>query len=301
VRITPVDNAGPGGAAPTPAADVVDPTDVVRERRLQTLPPGVFTVRLSGRLPKWQSWPIQVVLLLVAIGVWEAMSRIGDMRFTISSPKAVAERLGQWWENGSLVDGVLATLSAAGYGFAIGAAAGAVLGLLLGWFRVVGHLLEPFVLALYTLPKVALAPLFVLWFGIDLLPKVVLTAVLIFFLVFLTTQQAAMSVDRASVEMVYLLGGGRLSSLQKVVIPTALVGVFNGFKIALPYALIGPVIGEFMASRKGLGFLIKNSTDQLDPAGVFAGLVVLVVLALLLSLLLKEFEKRVLSWRTEQH
>lgn len=293
-------------AQPTDAGtdDATRGRTVQDDQRMQelanNLPVSKRTVRVSSNLPRRVSLPIQIVLTILVIVGWEYFSRSFHWERSVSRPSEVVDQLREWWSTGELQSGLRATLAAAGLGAVIGAGVGTVTGMLLGWFRFIGNILEPFVVALYTLPKVALAPLFVLWFGINLQPKVVLTAVLVFFVVFLTTQQAAAAVDRESVEMVYLMGGKSLAVLQKVVVPHALIGMFSGFKIALPYVLIGPVIGEFMASSEGIGFLIKNATDTLNTAGVFAGLTLLMVMALILSAILRAVEHYVLSWREDQ-
>lgn len=239
---------------------------------------------------------VQVLVLALALVAWESISTAYDFEFWVSSPSSVWEQLVEWSESGELWLGLKATLLITVLGFVPGAAAGALIGFLLGWFRTLGRICEPFVLAFYTLPKIALAPLFVLWFGIDVLPKVVLSAVLVFFLVFFTTFQGAKNVDRSMLEMGYLMGGSKFAVFRKVVVPTSAVWVFSGLKISLPYALIGAVVGEFIAATEGIGFMIKNSTNEFNTAGVFAGLVVLMAVALALTGVLRLVELRLLHW-----
>jgi NitT/TauT family transport system permease protein len=239
----------------------------------------------------------QVIIVVVAVATWELVSRGFDLGFWISSPSAVWDQLVSWADTGELWTGLKATLMVTVLGFVPGAFVGALTGFLFGWFRTLGRVLEPFVLALYTLPKIALAPLFILWFGIGTLPKVVLAAVLVFFLVFFTTFQGAKTVDRSMLEMGYLMGGDKLPVFTKIVVPTSAVWVFSGFKIALPYALIGAVVGEFIAATEGIGFMIKNATNEFNTAGVFAGLVVLMILATVLTQLLRLIESRILHWQ----
>ncbi|MFB6395465.1 ABC transporter permease [Polymorphospora lycopeni] len=239
---------------------------------------------------------IQVVIVATGLTLWEVLSRAFGWEFWVSSPSAVWEQLTTWARTDELWSGLRATLLVTVLGFVPGALIGALTGFLFGWFRTLGRICEPFVLALYTLPKIALAPLFVLWFGIDLLPKVVLAAVLVFFLVFFTTFQGAKSVDRSLLEMGYLMGGGKLAVFRKIVIPTSAVWVFSGFKISLPYALIGAVVGEFIAATEGIGFMIKNATNEFNTAGVFAGLVILMVVATALTQALRLAEHKLLHW-----
>lgn len=242
----------------------------------------------------------QIIMVVVALLAWEFGSRTFDLEFWMASPLTVWQQLVSWGGTAELWNGLRATLSVTVLGFVPGALVGALTGFLFGWFRNLGRVCEPFVLAFYTLPKIALAPLFVLWFGLGMLPKVVLAGVLVFFLVFFTTFQGAKTVDRSMLEMGYLMGGSKPAVFRKVVVPTSLVWVFSGFKISLPYALIGAVVGEFIAATEGIGFMIKNATNEFNTAGVFAGLVVLMIVATALSQALRLTEHRLLHWQESE-
>jgi NitT/TauT family transport system permease protein len=173
-----------------------------------------------------------------------------------------------------------------------------VIGFVLGWVRKLGDLLEPFVLSLYTLPKIALAPLFVLWFGIGVMNKIMFSAMLVFFMVFFTTYQGTRQVDRDLVENARLLGASRWGIWTKIAIPYSAVWVFTGLRIGLPYALIGAIVGEFVAAEAGVGFRIKEATSFFNTASVFAGLLVLMAISLALLGVLKLIESRALRWQT---
>ena len=168
---------------------------------------------------------------------------------------------------------------------------------MLGWVKRLGDIFEPFILSLYTLPKIALAPLFVLWFGIGLTNKVMFSAMLVFFMVFFTTYQGTRQVDRDLVENARLLGARRWDIWTKIAIPYSAVWVFTGIRIGLPYALIGAIVGEFIAAEAGVGFRIKEATAFFDTAAVFAGLVVLMLISFCLLAILKFIERRALAWQ----
>lgn len=239
----------------------------------------------------------RVVFLLVVLVVWQlAADRLGAEDW-ISSPLAVATKLASWAAGGTLLSGLQATLIATLGGFVIGAAGGAVLGFLLGWVRPVGDVLSPYLLAFYTVPKIALAPLFVLWFGIGTITKIAVAALLVFFLVFFTTFRGIRDVDRELVDISRVLGASPAQTLRVIGVPSAMIWVFSGLRMALPYALIGAVVGEFIAATDGIGFMINNSTASLDTAGVFAGVIVLMVVAFLLTELLRLAERWVLRWQ----
>jgi NitT/TauT family transport system permease protein len=241
---------------------------------------------------------IQLVVLLVVLAAWEWVARAFHTEFWTSRPSAVAAELLRWGRSGDLASDLRLTLTEAGVGFLIGSVAGALVGFLLGWVRRLGALCEPFVLSLYTLPKIALAPLFVLWFGIGAVNKIMFAAMLVFFMVFFTTFQGVRQVDRDLVANARLLGASRWAIWTKIAIPYAAVWVFTGIRIGLPYALIGAIVGEFVAADAGVGFRIKEATSFFNTAAVFAGLVVLMAISLVLLGLLKVVELRALRWQT---
>jgi NitT/TauT family transport system permease protein len=241
---------------------------------------------------------IQAVIVIVVMSAWEWFSREFHADFWISRPTAVLVALGHWWQSGLLLSDLKLTLTEAGVGFVIGSIAGGLVGFVLGWVQRLGSLFEPFVLSLYTLPKIALAPLFVLWFGIGATNKIMFSAMLVFFMVFFTTFQGVRQVDRDLVENARMLGASRWGIWTKIAVPYSAVWVFTGIRIGLPYALIGAIVGEFVAAEAGVGFRIKEATSFFDTAAVFAGLLVLMAISLVLLGILKLVEKRVLRWQT---
>ena len=241
---------------------------------------------------------LQIVTLTVMIALWEWIADRFDTVFWTSSPSGVLRELVSWAQSGQLASDVALTLTEAGVGFVIGSVAGALLGFLLGWVRRLGDLFEPFVLSFYTLPKVALAPLFVLWFGIGALNKIMFSGLLVFFMVFFTTFQGMRQVDTDLLANARLLGASRLQTFIKIAIPYSAVWVFAGLRIGLPYALIGAIVGEFVAADSGVGYRIKEATSFFNTAAVFAGLVVLMVISLAFLAILKAIERRTLRWQT---
>lgn len=242
-------------------------------------------------------WISRAVLLVVVLALWEVASgRWVDNTF-ISRPSDIVERLREWWSDGTLRTNTWITVQEIVYGFLLGAATGAVAGYLFGASRFVYRVLDPFIMALYSIPKVALAPLFIVWIGIGMDMKVLLAAVTVFFLVFLNTAAAVREVDRGLIDAVRLMGGGRRQIAMKVVLPSSMAGFLTGLKVSVPYALIGAVIGELVASNRGLGYLINDAASQFDTAGVFAALVVLSVIAGVLNILVGMLDHRVNRWK----
>jgi sulfonate transport system permease protein len=242
-------------------------------------------------------WLVRIALVAVVLVLWEiAADRWIDITFT-SRPTDIAGRLGDWAGDGTLWSNSWITVQEIVYGFLLGAAAGVIAGFVLASLNFVYRVLDPFMMALYAIPKVALAPLFIVWFGIGMHMKVLLAAATVFFLVFLNTAAGVREVDRGLVDAVRLMGGSRWQVIRKVVLPSSMTGVLTGLKVAVPYALIGAVIGELVASNRGLGYLINDAAAQFDTAGVFATLVVLSVIAGLLNIVVNLIGKRVNRWK----
>ena len=242
---------------------------------------------------------IQLQMAAAYLGAWQWLSGALHADFWISTPSLVVSALITWYQSGELASDLRTTLTEAGVGFVLGSVAGGLVGFVLGWVRRLGDLLEPFVLSLYTLPKIALAPLFVLWFGIGPANKIMFAAMLVFFMVFFTTYQGTRQVDRELVENARMLGASRWGIWTKIAVPYSAVWVFTGLRIGLPYALIGAIVGEFVAAESGVGFRIKEATSFFNTAAVFAGLLVLMAISLVLLGGLKLVELRVLRWQTE--
>jgi NitT/TauT family transport system permease protein len=239
----------------------------------------------------------QIGMAVSALLAWEIASRFLKLEFWISRPTEVIQEFSRWAESGQLATDLKITLLEAGLGFLFGSVAGGFIGFLLGWVRKLGDLFEPFILSLYSVPKIALAPLFVLWFGIGVTNKVMFSAMLVFFMVFFTTYQGTRQVDRDLVENARLMGAQNWDIWTKIAIPYSGVWVLTGIRIGLPYALIGAIVGEFVASDAGVGYRIKEATAFMSTASVFAGIIVLMGISLTLLTILKLIESRVLRWQ----
>jgi NitT/TauT family transport system permease protein len=240
----------------------------------------------------WQS-----LLGIAILFVWQGVSgRLVD-NFFISNPLDVGRRLLGWIMDGSIFMNIWATLYATGVGFVLGAVIGAALGIWLGVSPFASRLLNPYLNALNALPKVALAPLFVLWFGLGINSKIALAASLVLFLVFLNTFAGVRQVDQDLIDGARLMRATRLQVITKVIVPSALSWLFAGLRVSVPYALIGAVLGEMIASNRGLGYLVQFSGAQFDTAGVFAVLIVIALLAMALNFVVDIIQNRMERWR----
>jgi len=261
-------------------------------------------LRITSRLTWWQRngkratvWLLRLGVLSAALVAWQLLSGpVLDPLF-VSSPLGILRRLGQWSADGTLWSNAWTTVREVVFGFLIGASGGALLAYLVAPIRVVWQVVDPFLMALYSIPKVALAPLFIVWFGIGLQMKVLLAAVSVFFLVFLNTAAGVRDVDRGLIDAVRLMGGTRKDIATKVILPASMTGLLTGLHVAIPYALIGAVIGELVASNRGLGYLISDASARFDTDGVFATLVVLSVFAAVLNLFVNLIGARANRWK----
>jgi NitT/TauT family transport system permease protein len=246
-----------------------------------------FAKLMAGRL----------LILAVVLGAWEFISGRYVDEFWISKPSNIWAVLWEWISTGDILVHLQATVTAMLLGLLFGATSGIVVGFVLGRVEWLAKLVDPFITAVYALPKVALAPLFILWFGVDLLSKIVLTAVVVFFLVFYNTYAGVRSVDADLVDVVRVMGGKRSDILLKVVLPSAAKWIYTGLRLAVPYSLMGAVIGEIVAANKGIGFLLSRAAGTFDTSGTFAALFVLMVIATVLNIVVDSSEKITGRWQ----
>ena len=234
---------------------------------------------------------------LVFFGSWQLSSgRLVDA-FFISSPSAVFARLWEWTTTGYLIYHLSITMLATAIGFGIGGTIGFALGLLFGRFRFAADVFDPYITALYSIPKIALAPLFIIWFGIGIASKIAVSAAVVFFVVFLNTFSGVREVNPIYINSTQIMGASQWAVMRTVIIPSAASWVITGLKVSIPYALVGTVIGEFMSANRGIGFVIAQATGMFDTASVFAGLIVLAIVGALINSALKRLERSILRWR----
>ncbi|WP_341895734.1 ABC transporter permease [Ferrovibrio terrae] len=274
-------------------------SDKALETELPAAQPSAAVLQVE-RAETRKRWGIrigQVLIGLAILGIWQfASGRLID-DFFISSPIAVAVKLWIWTRNGTLANAFAYTMQAMVLGFIIGSVSGFIIGFLLGRSDTAAKLFDPYITAIYCLPKIALAPLLIMWFGIGLESKVAMAALIVFFLVFLNTFAGVRDVSAIHINAARIMGANGWQLLRYVIFPSAAAWVLTGLKVSVPYALIGAVVGELISSNRGIGFLIGQASGMFDTAGVFAGLVVLAVTGMVLNSALKALETHLLRWR----
>lgn len=246
------------------------------------------------RLPVWAS---RIIVAAVFLLIWQlSAGRLIDTFWT-SAPLDIAQTLWNWAVSGLLFRHLAVTFEETAIGFLIGTFFGITTAFMIGQSEYVRRTLDPFFTAVYGLPKIALAPLFIMWFGIGLMPKIVLAAVSVFFLVFFNTLSGVRETDKAMVDALNMMGASRLDILRKVILPSSLPWIFLGLKLGLPYGFVGAVAAEMMASNEGIGFLTQSSAGQYDTAGVFAALLALMAVTTALNESLSALERWVFRWK----
>jgi NitT/TauT family transport system permease protein len=241
----------------------------------------------------------QIAVIVTVIAAWHLGSgRLFDP-FYVGSPIGVAKVLvddfgdPRFW-NDLRVTGTEMTL-----GYLVGGLSGIALGILFARWRLAADIFDPFFTGLNSLPRIALAPLLVIWFGIDMASKVVLAATLVFFLTFFTTLSGIRNVDQALVDVARLMGASDRQIFRYVMLPGAAAWIINGLKMSLPYALIGVIVGEFLIASSGLGYRLNLYSTSYNTNGTFAMLLVMMALMMGLNALMGLLERHALRWRAE--
>lgn len=216
--------------------------------------------------------------------VWELASGTIVDQFFVSKPSHIA---GSFWAmltaEGLLYHLQFTIIEALG-GYLIGAAAGLVLGFALARSDLVYRIVEPFVVAFYGIPRIALAPLFILWFGIGISSKLAVAAVMVFFIVLINTIAGIRSAPPQLLQVARVMGASEWDLVRKVVFPAATPFIVAALQITVPQAMIGAIVGEFISSNRGVGHLISRAAGWLDTPGLFAGIFALLVVVLLMNL-----------------
>lgn len=240
----------------------------------------------------------QFAIVVLALAIWQVGSGRMFDPFFVSSPTAIATQWWQWVVDGTLWYNAISTFYSAMIGFLIGAFVALLLGYLLGGSPRLGAIFEPFITAIYSLPKLALVPLFVMWLGIGRELQVLICALIVFFLMFYNTYFGVREVDQNLIDAVRIMGGGRMQIALGVRLPSALIWVVAGLKIAIPQAIVGVVVAEILASDRGLGHLVALNAGNFNSAGTFAALLTLLVLGVVLERFSGLLTKNALKWKS---
>lgn len=247
-------------------------------------------------------WAEQLLLLAAVIGIWQIyVVRAEVPEFMLPQPLAVWERLTQLLADGSLLRHTGVTLWEIVVGFLVGTALGMAFGLVLAWFPLLHQALSPYIQLAQAAPKIALAPLFVIWFGLGLMPKLVLIVSMVFFPVMVGVQLGVSSISR---DVRYLGKILRLNLWQRLIhidLPSSLPDLVAGMKVGIVQAVIAAIVAEWMSGKAGLGFTLVYANATYDTPLLLVGIVATTVLGLVLYKAVEMAESRLLSWHESQH
>ncbi len=243
----------------------------------------------------------RIGLALLLLAAWKTgADRAGPVY--VADPFQVIERIFVDTQSGVLLRHIYVTLRLSAMGFAIGCFFGVALPFLLRRMPRLTNAVEPYIMASVGVPKYALVPLFILWFGIDDAPKLWLVGLLVFYPIFIAVFAGIRNVDRRLINMARIVGASETKISREVIWNSLLPFFFAALKIALPRAVSAAIIGEFLVGNEGLGYMIEYSRQNFDTTGVFAGIVVATALVLVINAMLVEVDRRFNAWRpTERH
>ena len=244
---------------------------------------------------------VQVLVLCVSILLWEIAARLRliDPVWT-SSPSLIAGKFWTSLTSRELLYHTQVTMGEALSGLGVGTVVGVVLGLIIGMTRFVGTVVEPFIVALNSLPRVALAPLLVMYVGIGFASKFLLAFSLVVVPVMINTYEGITSVDPTLVNVMRVMGATRRQMFLKLMLPNCIPWIFSALRVSISLAIIGAIVGEFISARAGIGYLIDSAAGNFDTTGMIMPLFVLMILAFLLDRLFVAVSSRLLRWRSKE-
>jgi NitT/TauT family transport system permease protein len=231
--------------------------------------------------------------------LWEIASGRWIEPFLISSPGRIFTSLIAGFRDGDLLQHTWVTFEEIAIGFPVGAIAGIALGYAFGRSRLLAEIFEPIIIALNGIPRTAVAPLFIVWLGIGLWSKVGVVFLLTFFLNFFITYTGMRQMDQEYIDLARLMRVKGWKLTFKVIFPAISPYLFTGIRTSIPFAVIGAIVGEFVASTEGVGFFIRMSAGIFKTADVFVGIIVLMIMVIVMDKIAEMIERRALRWQTQ--
>lgn len=240
----------------------------------------------------------QILLGAVLVGAWQAGVTFGMLdKFFFSRPSDIAVRVWQMFVSGAVWGHLATTITEAALSFVIGVTAGVLFGFILARNRFLAALFDPYLRVANSLPRVVLAPIFLLWFGLGIWSKVALGVTVVFFIVFFNTFQGVREVDPVIINNARMLGASERQLIRHVLIPSALTWIFSSLHISIGFAIIAVVVGEYLGASKGVGYMISQAEGVFDTTGVFAGMTILASVVLCVGAGVDRLEKYLLRWK----
>jgi NitT/TauT family transport system permease protein len=248
---------------------------------------------------------LQLMMLTVLIGSWEVASRMRWLDpFFFSQPSIFGARALEWLTDARLLLGgrsiyhhLLVTMEEMAGGFILGVLVGVTVGFFLGRSQFWSAVFNPYIQVLNALPRLVLAPIFVLLLGIDERSKIALGFSLVFFIVFFNAYRGVRDVDRNILNNARMLGASEAHLAQHVLLPSAMSWILSSLHTSVGFALVGAVVGEYLAASQGLGWIISQAQGNFDSAGVYAGMLILCVVVVVIEMGVTAIERHLLRWK----
>ena len=264
----------------------------------------VRTARQRSRRRRLLVYAARAAAFVVIFGGWQLFTSLKIVDpFFFGQPTGIVRTLWNWIQHGtaygSIWSQIWITMEEAVLGFVFGVAGGVVFGILLGQVRFLADVFGPYIKAVNALPRIVLGSIFLIFLGLGMTSKVMLAAVLVFFVVFFNAFQGVREVDKNFIANARILGASRLQVVRNVVIPSALTWIIASLHVAFGFAVIGAIVGEFLGAQHGLGLIISTAQNQFDANGVFAAMLIIGVIALTAEWLIGLLERRLLAWRPQ--
>ncbi|CAJ0695010.1 ABC transporter permease [Ralstonia mannitolilytica] len=259
--------------------------------------PAVGTQR-AGLAHKTKIRLFQLAVVVLMFGSWEGLGRAGVVDpFYFSMPSSIVARIWEWFTAGDIYTHLAITLAETILSFGIGTLLGISLGLWLGLSKLAAEVLDPFIKIFNAIPRILLAPIFVMWFGLGLTSKVALGATMVLFITFFNTYQGVREVNPVILANARLLKASRISLLRHVYVPSATSWILSSLRASVGMAVMGAIVAEYLGSSAGLGHLIAQAEGVFDATGVFSGIVVLSAFVIALDRSVDALEGKLLVWR----
>ena len=275
----------------------------LRARKRGRLPPGVrdrglATASIRRRAGRNLVVALQLSTLALLLALWEAGARTGLLDpFFFSRPSDIGRKILEWLTGVTIWEHLATTLAEAFLAFLIGTLSGVVFGLAFARIELLGAVFDPYIRILNALPRVILAPIFLLWFGLGMTSKVALGVSLVFFVVFFNTYRGVRDVDVVLLDNARMLQASDRQLLRHVYLPSAMAWIFSSLHTSIGFALVGAVVGEYMGAARGIGYLVAHAQGVFDTTGVLAGLLLTSAVVLCVDLGIHRVERHLLRWR----
>ena len=241
---------------------------------------------------------LQVATFVLVVGIWQALAAFNLIDpFFFSRPSAIAAKMWEWLLGGYIWPHLAVTLLEALLAFVIGAVLGVAAGLAFARVELLAAVFDPYIRILNALPRVILAPIFILWFGLGVASKVALGVTLVFFVVFFNTFQGIREVDPVVRNNARMLQASDRQMLRYVYLPSAMAWIFSSLHTSIGFALVGAVVGEYIGASRGIGYVVAQAQGVFDTTGVFAGLILTSAVVLCIDLGINRLERHLLRWR----